>query len=472
MLIRTKIVATLGPASSSLDMLRRLVRAGCDVFRVNFSHGTHEQHAESLRLVRQIEDETGSPLAVLADLCGPKIRVSPIGGGSVLLAEGQTLAIQREPIIGQADRISTTLAELVDEVQVGESVLLDDGRIRLEVVEVRPGREVVCRVVAGGILSSGKGVNLPGTKLTLSALTEKDHRDLAWLVQRDFDYVALSFVRRPEDIQALRDRLGELKADLHIVAKIEKPQALHNLEPIVEASDAVMVARGDLGVEMSLPAVPVAQKMITALCHRLGKPCIVATQMLESMIQSPTPTRAEVSDVANAVMDAADAVMLSGETAVGKFPAESVAMMNRVVEDIQAYHDLHCPPQDVAFAPARTAAALAGAVREIIRIEDIKAVAAFSMSGLTARMFAKHRLRCPILGISPDRRTLRRMGLYYGVIPVQASRMQYTQELLDLAQQVVLDREIAAAGEKIVVVCGRPLGSSGKTNTLIVHTIA
>ena len=472
MLIRTKIVATLGPASSTLETLRRLVRAGCDVFRINFSHGTHEQHAESLGLIRQVEDEVGTPLGVLADLCGPKIRVSPISGGAVLLAEGQMLAIQREPIIGQADRISTTLAELVDEVRPGERILLDDGKIRLEVVEVRPGNQALCRVLTGGILSSGKGVNLPGTRLTLSALTEKDHRDLAWIVQRDFDYVALSFVRKAEDIQALRSRLTELKSDLHIVAKIEKPQALHNLQPIVEAADAVMVARGDLGVEMSLPAVPVAQKMIASLCRQLGKPCIVATQMLESMIESPTPTRAEVSDVANAVLDAADAVMLSGETAVGKFPAESVAMMNRVVQDIQAYHDLHCPPQDVAYAPARTAAALAAAVREIVRIEDIKAVAAFSMAGLTARMFAKHRLRCPILGISPDRATLRRMALYYGVIPVQASRMQYTQELLDLAQQVVLDREIASVGEKIVVVCGRPLGASGKTNTLIVHTIA
>lgn len=472
MLIRTKIVATLGPASESLDMIRRLVRSGCDVFRINFSHGTHEEHAQRLRLVRQVEGEVGTPLGVLADLCGPKIRVSPISGGSVLLAEGQMFAIQRETILGRADRISTTLAELVDEVRPGEAILLDDGRIRLEVVEVRPGQEAICRVVTGGILSSGKGVNLPGTKLTLAALTEKDHRDLAWLVQRDFDYVALSFVRRPEDIQALRGRLTELKSDLHIVAKIEKPQALQNLQPIVEASDAVMVARGDLGVEMSLPAVPVAQKMIASLCRQLGKPCIVATQMLESMIVSPTPTRAEVSDVANAVLDAADAVMLSGETAVGKFPAESVAMMNRVVQDIQAYHDVHCPPLDVAYAPARTAAALAAAVREIIRIEDIKAVAAFSMGGVTARMFAKQRLRCPILGISPDRTALQRMALYYGVIPVQASRMQYTQELLDLAQQVVLDRKIASVGEKIVVVCGRPLGASGKTNTLIVHTIA
>ena len=472
MVIRTKIVATIGPASEGLDVLRRLARSGCDVFRINFSHGTLEQHGQCLATIRRVEAEVGGPLAVMADLCGPKIRVSPISGGAALLVEGQTLVIQREPIIGQADRISTTLAELVDEVRPGEAILLDDGKLRLEVVEVRPGREALCRVVTGGMLSSGKGVNLPGTKLTLSALTEKDQRDLAWIAGQDFDYVALSFVRRPEDIQLLRRRLAELGSDLHVVAKIEKPQALDNLEPIVEAADAVMVARGDLGVEMNLSAVPVAQKRIAQLCLTCGKPCIVATQMLESMIASPTPTRAEVSDVANAVLDGADAVMLSGETAVGKYPVESVTIMNEIVQAIQSFHDSHCQPQNVTFAPARTAAALAAAVREILRVEEIKAVACFSISGLTARMFAKHRLGCPIVGITPDLRALRRMALYYAVIPVLGSAMQYTQQLIDLAQKVILDRRIAKPGDKIIVVCGRPLGSSGKTNTLIVHTIA
>ena len=346
--------------------MRSLVQAGCDAFRINFSHGSDEQREEFLSNLRAVEKDSGKPIAVCGDLCGPKIRVGLIAGGGVLLGEGQELIIQRAAIEGTATRISTTLAELVDKVRVGESILLDDGKLRLEVLRTSPPNEVVTRVVRGGVLGSGKGVNLPHTQLQLSALTEKDRRDAAWIAQHDFDYVALSFVRSPGDVQVLRDLLNGLDCEAHIIAKIEKPQALEHIEAILRVADGVMVARGDLGVEMDLPAVPVAQKRIAAASQHTGKPCIIATQMLESMITSPVSTRAEVSDVANAVLDHADAVMLSGETAVGKYPVETVAVMNKTVSAIQAYDDQTNPGGDVFYEAFPTTAAIAGAVRKII----------------------------------------------------------------------------------------------------------
>ena len=278
MLIRTKIIATLGPASSDLETIGEMAEAGCDMFRVNFSHGHQQQRSELLANIRKVSQETGEPLGILADLCGPKIRVGEIDGGSVLLAQGQSVALQREEVLGQTDRISTTLGELVSEVRKGESLLLDDGKIKLNVAERLSDEEIICEVIRGGILASGKGVNLPHTDLTLSAITEKDRRDIEWIAKNDFDYVALSFVRSADDVNELRELLNEAGCDAHIVAKIEKPQALDNIESLVETADAIMVARGDLGVEMNLPAVPVAQKKVARLCQKAGKPCIIATQ--------------------------------------------------------------------------------------------------------------------------------------------------------------------------------------------------
>ncbi len=471
MVIRTKIVATVGPASGTPQVIRRLVDAGCDLFRVNFSHGTDEQHAGLLSAIRGVEDDTGEPIGVIGDLCGPKIRVGPLTGGSVLLADGQELAIRRDPVEGQADRISITLAEMVEAARPGDAVFIDDGKIRLEVIEAGGEDEVRCRVVRGGVLASGKGVNLPHTKLKLQAMTEKDHRDAAWIAERDFDYVALSFVRSADDVAKLRAFLHERGCEAHIIAKIEKPQALERIGEIIDAADAVMVARGDLGVEMDLPAVPVAQKRIARLCQGAGKPCIIATQMLETMTHADTPTRAEVSDVANAVLDHADAVMLSGETAVGEHPVAAVRVMNDIVAHMQAYHDETYVPTPVAYAPAPTAGALAAAVREIAAVEDIAAVAVFTLSGRTALMFAKHRPPVPILGLSPSRATLRRMCLYYGVEPALAPIVEHTRDILDLASRFAIDRGIAGDGDKIVVVSGRPIGQPAATNTLVVHTV-
>jgi len=472
MQIRTKIVATIGPASGTPDRLGELARAGVDTFRVNFSHGTPEQRQGFLDAIRQVERELGEPLAVMADLCGPKIRVGPVGGGSVLLVEGQKLIIQREPVEGSAERISTTLPELVDEADPGETILINDGQIKLVVDRVNPPDEIVTHVERSGVLSSGKGVNLPHTNLTLSALTEKDRSDAAWIAQRDFDFVALSFVRSADDVDTLRELLERDGCDAHIIAKIEKPQALDHIEEIIQAVDGVMVARGDLGVEIDLPSVPVAQKRIALLAQQAGKPCIIATQMLESMTHSAVPTRAEVSDVANAVLDHADAVMLSGETAVGDYPVETVAMMNRIVAEVQAYHDQLCQTPPARLARLPIAAAVAGGVKGILNEEEIAAVCVFTATGATARALAKSRLARPILAISPSQRSVRRMCLYYGVQARQADAPEHTREVLAQFERFAKDLGIASPGEKLVVVSGRPIGQPGAANTIVVHTVS
>lgn len=471
MLNRTKIVATVGPACRKTKQLEQLARAGVDVFRVNFSHGDNDQRQRFLDNIRTVERDIGEPLAIMADLCGPKIRVGTIRDGSMLLVEGQKLIIQRTPVEGDPERISTTMAEIVDELAVGQSILLDDGKLKLEVIEVRAPAEVLCRTVRGGILSNGKGVNLPDTPLTVSALTENDKRNLEWIARRNFDFVALSFVRSADDIHQLRRLMGELGCEAHVVAKIEKPQAVEHIEEIIEVVDVIMVARGDLGVEMHLSAVPVAQKRIARLCQRAGKPCIIATQMLETMTHSPTPTRAEVSDVANAVLDHADAVMLSGETAVGEYPVAAAQMMDKVVREVQAYDDQTAVGVEMVHSPMVTTAALASAVKAVLAGEQISAVAVFTTTGTTARMLAKSRLTKPILAMSPDVNVVRRMCLYYGVLSVQADTPTHTRDVLSLASKYVLEKGLAGQGDRIIVLSGRPLGQPGTTNTLVVHTL-
>ncbi len=472
MLIRTKIIATVGPACEDRGVLLRCFRAGVDVFRINFSHGLDEQREAFLGAIRDVEEEVGRPIAVLGDLCGPKIRVGSIPNGPVALEAGEELVIRREPIEGDGRRISTTLPELIDEADLGEAILLNDGQIRLEVAELRPPDEIVCRIVRGGMLSSGKGVNLPDTPLSLSALTEKDRADVRWLAGRGFDYVALSFVQRADDVRALRRLLDEAGSEARIVAKIEKPLAVSNIDEIIDAADAVMVARGDLGVEMDLPAVPTAQKRIARTCHCLGKPCIIATQMLESMTHSAIPTRAEVSDVANAVLDFTDAVMLSGETAVGSYPVEAVTMMNDIVRQMQGYHDEVYTPLEVTGSINPTVAALAGGVQSIASRMDIRAVAVYTVSGATALTLAKNRLNRPILAISPRRETCRRMSLYYGVVPVLAENAPvHTRDVLAMVDRLGVELNVARGGERILVVTGRPLGVEGSANTVVVHTV-
>ena len=449
MIIRTKIVATIGPASGTAQRIAQLARAGCDVFRVNFSHGSQEQRAGFLSAIRQVESDLGEPLAVMADLCGPKIRVGMIRGGSMLLTEGQEIAICRQSVEGDPERFSTTLPELIDEARPGERILLDDGKLALTVESAREDRLIV-RVERGGVLSSGKGVNLPRTQLKLSALTQKDRADAAWIASQDFDYVALSFVRSADDIRQLRQLLADHGGSQQIVAKIEKPQAVENIDAILDATDAVMVA----------------------LARKHGKPCIIATQMLETMTHSASPTRAEVSDVANAVLDCTDAVMLSGETAVGDDPPAAVARLNESGAEIQSFHDEHNGVETVSLPASSTTAALAASVRQVLEIDDIACVAAISGSGTTVRILAKNRLKRPILGMSADLSVVRRMCLYYGVQAVHVpGAAEHTREVLAMAGEKAKALGLAKPGEKIVVLSGRPIGRPGSTNTLVVHTI-
>jgi len=476
-LIKTKIVATVGPATDGVQALVKLIAAGVDVCRINFSHGTIDEHAQRLADIREAASRLKTPIAIMADLCGPKIRVGNITGGGVLLAEGAEVIIQRKPIEGTAERISTTLAELIDDVRAGQRILMDDGKLELRVVRRKPPNRVVCKVVTGGILGSGKGVNLPTTNLKLSALTEKDLKDAAWIAKQDFDYVALSFVQRAADVRALRRILDAGKSEARIIAKIEKPQALKNIESILKAADGILVARGDLGVEMPMPAVPVAQKQLVQLAEQVGKPCIVATQMLETMTASPTPTRAEVSDVANAIYDGTDAVMLSGETAVGKYPVKAVRMMDDIARHVERHFAQTGGPRrrfaDVGEATRLDGptAAIARAVHTLVHNEPVKAVVAYTLSGHTALTLAKMRLPVPILALTPNPRTLQQACLYYGVQTGHADMVKHTRDVLKQAAIHARRLRWAHKGNKIVVVSGRPLGKDGTTNTLVVHTV-
>ncbi|HUW82352.1 MAG TPA: pyruvate kinase [Phycisphaerae bacterium] len=469
--IKTKIIATLGPACCDASTMTRLVEAGLDVFRMNFSHGTLDEHARCLKNVRAVSKRLAVPLAAMADLCGPKIRVGKVEAEGVILHTDDELVIQREPVEGTRQGISTTLPELMDAVHKGDRISFDDGRIEVEVVNARRRDRIVCRVTAGGTLRSSKGVNLPDTELSLPALTEKDRADAEWIVRQDFDYVALSFVQRAHDIAQLRELLDAGGSTAQIVAKIEKPQAVRNIESIIDAADAVLVARGDLGVELALPEVPIAQKRLVRLCEQAGKCCIIATQMLESMIEQPMPTRAEVSDVANAVFDGADAVMLSGETAVGKHPVQAVGTMNAIVGRAEEYlAEGPCQhPSDMGLSG--TEAAIAQAVHSIIHAERVRAVVAFTISGATARMLAKMRLEVPILALTPDRRVMQQACLFYGVDAELAKTPAHTREVLSRAARRIRALGWAKKGEKIVVVSGRPLGKPGSTNTIVVHTL-
>jgi pyruvate kinase len=468
---RTKIIATVGPASSSRDMVRSLMQAGVDVFRINFSHGSHEQRAVSLELIRELEQELGRPVAVCGDLCGPKIRVGIIADGEIVLRAGQQIVIQRAPCEGTTDRISTTFPELIDLVQPGETVMLADGQLQLEVSQIGPPDSFTCRVLVGGPLSSGKGVNLPQTEITLSALTEKDRADVEWIAARDFDFVALSFVQRPHDVTELRELMARHGCSAHIIVKIEKPQALQHIDGILDVTDAVMVARGDLGVEMEFPEVPIAQKSILQKCRAKGLPCIVATEMLESMIRSARPTRAEVSDVANAVFDEADAVMLSGETSIGQYPLEAVRAMHRTVLAAERYVEPHTGSVIVPLGDSRTMAALARAILGVMETEQIAAVMVLTESGRSARLVSKNRPNCPVVAISPHQRTVRRCCLYYGVVPQRMDVPQPTDAFLRAATDLSQQLELAAPGQRVIVVAGHPVGAREKTNGMVIQLV-
>ncbi|RAY16469.1 pyruvate kinase [Actinomadura craniellae] len=465
---RAKIVSTIGPACSSRAQIRALVEAGIDVARLNMSHGDHAQHEQVYRYLREAADVTGRGVGILADLQGPKIRIGRFAEGPVRLTLGDEFTITTDDVPGTRKEVSTGYHGLPGDVAPGDTVLIDDGRVALEVTDV-DGPRVHTKVLVGGMISDNKGLNLPGVAVSVPALTEKDETDLRWALRLGVDMVALSFVRTPEDATACHRIMEEEGARVPLIGKLEKPQAVERLPEIVAAFDGLMVARGDLGVELPLEQVPIVQKRAIELCREKARPVIVATQMLESMISAPRPTRAETSDVANAVFDGADAVMLSGETSVGQYPIESVRTMGRIVRaaeeaHLQATHSLSRVPETVGGAIARAAAEVGATV-------NAKALVAFTMSGETARRLSRYRSPIPLLAFTAVQTTRSRLSLVWGVETFLVPHVDHTDEMVRQVEQALLEIGRCQKGDRVVIVAGSPPGTAGSTNALRVHRI-
>jgi len=465
---KTKIVATLGPASSNADMLSQLFHAGADVFRLNFSHGSHEDHGRNIALIRELEAKTKHPIGILADVQGPKLRVGRFQGGAVTLANGASFRLDLNPTPGDSTRANLPHPEIINAAQIGSHLLLDDGKLKLRVVHVREDHlETV--VVNGGRLSDRKGVNVPDVVLPIPALTKKDREDMEFALQGGVEYIGLSFVQRPEDVLEAKELI---KGRAWVLSKLEKPQALDNLDEIMRLSDAVMVARGDLGVELPPEEVPLAQKRIVALARTMGKPVIVATQMLESMISAPTPTRAEASDVATAVFDGSDAVMLSAETAAGQFPIEAVTIMDRIIARVEIDAGWRTMTDRRRPEPEKTTSgAMAAAARQVAQTIDAAAIAALTNSSSTVLHVARERPTAPIMGLTPNVETARRLALTWGVHPVLTPITHSMTETVAVATKLARSEGIAEAGQDIVIVAGMPFGKSGSTNALRVARV-
>ena len=471
----TKIVATVGPASRSPELLERLIRAGVNVFRLNFSHGSQDEHLAVVRSAREISARLQYPLALLQDLSGPKIRTGKVKNDLVELVKGAKLAITTDlSVEGNAELISTTYAALPQDVKAGDQILLDDGNLELRVLGVS-GQRVECEVVDGGPLKSHKGMNLPGVLLSTPAITEKDRQDLEFGIGAGVDYVAMSFVRRAADVLEAKALIARLGTDTPVIAKIEKPQALDDLAAILEAADGVMVARGDLGVELGTEDVPIAQKRIIAMANAAGKVVITATQMLESMIENPRPTRAEASDVANAILDGTDAVMLSGESAIGRFPVETVETMARIA----AYTEEHgLAGIRTRAAETRVDGAGTAVTRSLTRVaasvaEELgcKLILVFTQSGLTAKLVAGHRPRMPVVAVTHDERVYRQLALWWGVIPTLSASTENTDELLAAGEEQLKARGLARPGDTILMLSGHSIAAAA-TNMMRVHTVS
>jgi pyruvate kinase len=467
---RIKIIATLGPASSTPEMCAKLFAAGVDVFRINMSHTQRETLPEKVAMLRALETQFRRPVGILADLQGPKLRVGTFGGdGGVTLENGARFTLDSDPAPGTLKRVHLPHPEILSALEPGHTLILDDGKLRLT-VEKASEKQAVTRVVVGGRLSSRKGVSLPDTTIAVSAMTDKDRSDAEAAAEAGVDWIALSFVQRPEDMADLRKIVrGRALA----LAKIEKPQALIRLEEIIDASDAIMVARGDLGVEMPLEKVPGTQKRITRLCRRKGKPVVVATQMLESMITAPVPTRAEVSDVATAVFEGADAVMLSAESAAGQFPIEAVAMMNRIAEEVESESIYRSILEAQRAEPEETGAdAIAKASHEIADTLNLKVIAAWTSSGSTAFRIARERPNSTVIALTPNRATARRLTLVWGVHAVVTKDASDIDDMASRACKFAVRENFAKLGDRIIVVAGVPFGTPGATNMVRIAFVA
>lgn len=480
-MILTKIVATMGPACDNVDTLTRLIEGGTDVCRVNFSHGTLDGHLLTLRNIREAVARCDKPVAILGDLCGPKIRlgkVKDIGGtGGIAVSVGDEIVIQRSPIEGFKDdegviRVSSIYHGLVDDVAVGDRVLVEDGMLRFVCTD-KNFNEIRCSCTVGGVLKSSKGINLPNSVVSIPSITERDWECVEWAIEHELDYLALSFVRRADDLLHLREHLRNRGSDISLIAKIEKKEAVEHIDAILEASDGMMIARGDLGVEMDVAEVPLIQKELIRKGQSSGKPVIVATQMLQSMIEQASPTRAEVSDVANAIFDGADAVMLSGETSVGKFPLGAAGMMAHICQTTEKYVISHQTPTfpRLSMKTLQLSSAVSRGVWQIVQDLKVKLVVIWSQTGTTARIFAKNRYPVPILALSSDHRALRRMALMYGVLPMEMEPPVSMTHLVQTVDDIARRAKLAALGDRVVVVAGAALGTPATLNGIVVHTL-
>lgn len=465
---KVKILATLGPAIRDAAHIRQLVEAGVNLFRLNFSHGEHIDHAQRYQWVREVERELNQPIGILMDLQGPKLRVGRFAEGKVQLVNGQSLRLDLDATPGDASRVNLPHPEIIEALQPGMSLLLDDGRLRLKVTGKQADAVDTC-VIAGGELSDRKGVNVPEAVLQLSPLTEKDRRDLAFGLELGVDWVALSFVQRPEDIVEARELIG---GKAFLMAKIEKPSAVQHLEEIARLCDAIMVARGDLGVEVPAENVPRIQKDIVRTCRQLGRPVVVATQMLESMRFSPAPTRAEVTDVANAVAEGADAVMLSAETASGDYPLETVQMMSKIIRQVENGPDYQSQ-LDVGRPQAEATAsdAISCAIRRISSILPVAALVNYTESGSSSLRASRERPKAPILSLTPSLTTARRLTVAWGIYSVVNDRLRRVEEVTSTALEIAQAQGMAKRGETVVITAGEPFGQPGSTNSLRIETL-
>ena len=464
---RAKIVCTLGPASSSAAQITALVEAGMDVARLNFSHGAHAHHEKAYQRVREASDRTGHAVAILADLQGPKIRLGTFTDGPVTWATGAQVCITVDDVPGTAQRVSTTYKGLANDVRVGDRLLVDDGKLALSVVRVE-GNDVFCLVTEGGEVSNNKGLSLPGVAVSVPALSEKDEEDLRFALHLSVDFVALSFVRSPRDVELVREIMRQEDVEVPIIAKLEKPEAVANLEAIVEAFDGVMVARGDLGVELPLEQVPMVQKRAIQAARERNKPVIVATQMLESMITNSRPTRAEASDVANAVLDGADAVMLSGETSVGAHPVGAVRTMERIIAAVES-DELWVP--EVQRRSRSRSGAIVRAARDIAESLDVKALATFTQTGDTARRLAALHPRLPLLAFTVDPRVRSQLALAWGVETFLVPMVEHTDDMVRQLDFSLLSIGRLRERDRVVVVAGSPPNTVGSTNLIRVHEV-
>lgn len=472
---RTKIVATIGPASQNEETIREMIRSGMNVARINFSHGDHATHGENIDRVRRVAEQEGAVVAILCDIQGPKIRIGKVANEPLTLKQGDKVTFTLDSVPGEDGLISLPHPEFVRDLKVGTQLLLDDGNLEMVVVQTLP-RGVVCEAVVGGLLSSRKGVSAPKAKLSLSAITEKDRDDIEFALKRQTDYLAMSFVRSQEDIRELRWLMRHLGGDVAVIAKIEKHEALENIESIIEISDGIMVARGDLGVETPAEEVPFHQKRIIKLCNDAGKPVITATQMLNSMVDNPRPTRAEASDVYNAILDGTDAVMLSNETAAGNYPINAVETMARIA--IIAEQSIWNRRKDIRqiYTPnAEGREAISDAISQstcqVAEALNSKAIVTSTLTGYTTRRVAKERPRTPILCVTPNEVTFRRMALVWGVIPLLIPMFKTIDEMIETVVKAAEDANLVERGDSLVLIAGVPFGIGGQTNFLKIHTV-